>query len=39
MVPGVDDACSDMLALGGDLFVVGSFLDVDGKLLIGPARR
>lgn len=36
MIPGVYDTCSNMFAFWGDLFVVGSFLDVDGKLLIGP---
>lgn len=39
VVPCVDDTCSDMFALRGDLFTVGSFLDVDGKLLVRPALR
>lgn len=39
MVPCVNDACSDMLALGRDLVGVRGFLDGDGKLLVGPGSQ
>lgn len=35
MIPRVDNASSDMLALGGSLIGTGGLLDVDGKLLVG----
>lgn len=38
MVPCIHNACANMLTLRGDLFGVGSFLNVDGELLIGPAQ-
>jgi hypothetical protein len=36
MIPCVYNTCAHMLALRRDLIAVGSFADVDGKLLIGP---
>lgn len=37
VVPCIDNACSDMLALGGDFVAVGCLFDAYGQLLIGPA--
>lgn len=39
MVPSINNACSDVFALGRNLVVAGSFLDVDGKLLVGSVQR
>lgn len=36
MVPGVNNACSHMLALRGYFIAVGRLLDADGKLLVCP---
>jgi hypothetical protein len=38
VIPCVDDTCSYMLALRGDLFGIGGFLDVDGQFLVGSAQ-
>lgn len=39
MVPCIDDTCSNMLSLWGDLLDVRSLLDVNSELLVGPAHE
>lgn len=34
VVPGVNNACSHVFALGRDLVIAGGFFDADGKFLV-----